>query len=164
MCSCWHFSLALKCLFYWAFPLLKVIPKRPLSREAPANKHISEGTGALIFTLDFGFPPSSPKTKTCHVPQAPLPHGFVELKSFMEQRRGAWWPPVAVLAVLCWAAPPESCWSAVLCSGDMGTISSVHFPCHMCAKTVSRGGWCSSCGIKGLPACSFLLSRFFQVY
>lgn len=50
ICSCWHFHLPLKCLLYWAFPVLKVFPKRPLFQEAPDNKHSSEGTGGFVFT------------------------------------------------------------------------------------------------------------------
>lgn len=67
------------------------------------------------------------------MPQAVLPHGIVKQKHFMEQWRGAWWRPVAVLAALCWAAPPEGSWSPVLCSGDRG--QSAPFTFHVtCAQ------------------------------
>lgn len=68
-CSRWHCYLPLKCLFYWAFPLLKVIPKRPLSKEAPVNKRVSEGTGGLVFTLELLFPHPPPKLRHVMCPK-----------------------------------------------------------------------------------------------
>lgn len=48
-------------MFYWAFPVLEVFPVRSLSWEAPVNKHISEGTGGFVSTLDLLFPNPPPK-------------------------------------------------------------------------------------------------------
>lgn len=147
-----HFYCPLKCLLYWAFPVLKVFPKRLLSQEAPVNKLISEGAGGFVFISDLLFPHPPPNLRHAMCPKPHCPMGLWSRNTSWSNGKvlgGHQWLCWLICAGLLLQRAPVVQWE----HGDNQLLS--FSMSHVLKNCVRRR--CSPCGLQGLPACSFLL-------